>query len=124
MKKLYFILFLFSFWACESSNSFKTVGIEEAKKYVENNANTVWLDVRTPEEVAAGKIIGALNADLTASNFGEIISGFDKSKTYMVYCKSGGRSAKASAQMAEKGFTVINMDGGFQAWSAAGYAVE
>jgi rhodanese-related sulfurtransferase len=124
MKKYSIILFLFAIWACQSSSSFKTVKIEEAKKYAENNTNAVWLDVRTPEEVSAGKITSALNIDFMASNFDEVIMGLDKSKTYLVYCKSGGRSAKASEKLVGKGFTIINMDGGFQAWSAAGYAVE
>lgn len=121
MKNFILTMSLFSLWACQAEPSYKTLKIAEAKEYVENAPQTVWLDVRTSDEVARGKIEGALHADVNADNFKEVVSGLDKSKTYMVYCKSGGRSAKASDILTGLGFTVINMGGGFDAWVSAGY---
>jgi phage shock protein E len=82
----------------------------------------VILDVRDPEEFAGGHIEGAINVCLNCvSSFAESVTDFDKAKTYLVYCRSGRRSATASGIMAQEGFTnVYNMTGGFVAWQAAG----
>ena len=40
----------------------------------------------------------------------------DKNKTYYVHCKSGNRSAKASKYLAEQGYDVVNLDGGYKAY--------
>lgn len=75
------------------------------------------LDVRTPEEVAEGKISNALEIDYRGENFEEKIKALDKSDSYIVYCRSGKRSAESSTIMAKLGFTnVHNMEGGILAW--------
>lgn len=78
----------------------------------------VLLDVRTPEEVAAGKIReDALVIDyLDESHFEESIGQLDKNKTYLVYCRSGKRSAGACEAMAAKGMKAYNLKGGYLAW--------
>lgn len=80
--------------------------------------DVVWLDVRTPEEIALGKIDDALELDFTDPGFKEKVGTLDKNKTYIVYCAAGGRSAKASTLMKEMGFTKAhNLKGGYTAWS-------
>ncbi|MFA4838910.1 MAG: rhodanese-like domain-containing protein [Candidatus Neomarinimicrobiota bacterium] len=77
----------------------------------------VLLDVRTPEEFNAGHISGAINMNIKSEFFDMQINKLDKTKTYIVYCLMGGRSAKAMALMKEKGFTkVFNLQGGIRQW--------
>ncbi len=45
----------------------------------------------------------------------------DPGEKYVVYCRSGNRSGKATALMTQKGFTTVaDVDGGIVAWEAAG----
>ena len=80
----------------------------------------VLLDVRTPEEFAAGHIAGAQNIDVEADDFAQRIETLDPKGAYLVYCHSGRRSAMAAEQMASAGFTDIVDGGGMDALVAAG----
>lgn len=87
--------------------------------------NTVILDVRTPREYAAGHIKDSVLIDYSAKDFEEQIKKLDKSKTYLVHCASGGRSAGACTKMDALEFPkVINLLGGIKAWEKAGKPVE
>lgn len=55
------------------------------------------IDVRTPAEFAAGHIAAALNIPVEASDFGARISQLDPEEAYLVYCRTGRRSAIAAA---------------------------
>ncbi|RYY22101.1 MAG: thioredoxin [Chitinophagaceae bacterium] len=78
------------------------------------------LDVRTPKEFQAGHLENALQADWTnQAEFKERISHLDKSKPVFVYCGTGNRSASAGDLLIAQGFTVTEMNGGFNAWKAA-----
>jgi len=82
------------------------------------------VDVRTSEEVARGKINGAVVIDFYEEDFKKQLKKLDKSKPVYVYCATGGRSADAADIMIELGFSqVFNLDGGFRAWKAAGQPV-
>lgn len=79
--------------------------------------NTVLLDVRTPGEIAKGKIEGALEMDFRAPDFADQIKQLDPDKTYLIYCASGGRSGKTCGMLNEVGFDkVYNLKGGYSAW--------
>ena len=65
-------------------------------------------------EVAAGKIPGAVNIPLGLVEFR--MNELDKSKEYMLVCRSGGRSGRATQFLVSYGFNVINMAGGMLAW--------
>lgn len=82
--------------------------------------HVVVLDVRTPAEIAEGKIENALEIDIMDQSFDSQIQNLDKHKSYLVYCKKGGRSARACEKMADYGFTALyNLKGGYTAWAAA-----
>jgi rhodanese-related sulfurtransferase len=86
--------------------------------------NFTVMDVRTPNEYASGHIPGALNRDFSSPSFSQSISDFDKDHNYLVYCRTGARSAAASKIMTELGFQhIINMIGGYSEWAAAGLPV-
>jgi len=63
------------------------------------------LDVRTADEYKSGHINNALQANW-----------LDKNKTVYIYCLSGGRSGAAAEVLRTKGYNVINLEGGINAW--------
>ena len=82
------------------------------------------IDVRTPEEYAAGHIAGAVNANVESPDFQGLISALDPAKDYAVYCHSGNRSRVALETMKGLGYEhTLGLDGGIAAWEAAGYPV-
>jgi rhodanese-related sulfurtransferase len=102
----------------------KNVGVEEFEKLTKQPGNVV-LDVRTPSEYRNGHLKDAVLIDFMAKDFEEKVKGLDKSKTYLVHCQVGGRSAKACAKLDKLGFTnVINLEGGYKAWEKAGKPIE
>lgn len=72
------------------------------------------IDVREVEEVAQGKIPGAVNIPIGLLEFR--MHELDKSEEYIMVCRSGGRSAQASKFLESHDFSVINMTGGMLAW--------
>jgi len=114
MKRL-FILLLLPF-GCFSSASYKTIDIDEAYE-IYTSKKAVFIDVRTAQEYDAGHIPGALLIDINSDSFDEMIQKLDKNAVYVVYCRSGVRSARASGRMISFGFKkVYNVSGGFNAW--------
>ena len=86
------------------------------------NPGVVVLDVRSAAEYASGHIEGAINIDVEAANFDTKIAKLDKTVEYAVYCHSGRRSAIAADKMTGANFEKItNLEGGIQAWQAAGF---
>ena len=83
------------------------------------------LDVRTPGEVARGKLAGASVLDFNGPKFEQKLSLIARDKPVFVYCASGNRSGQAAALMTKLGFTkVYNLAGGIGAWKAGGLPVE
>jgi len=83
------------------------------------NKDFIIIDVRTPEEYAGGYIEDAINLDYYSETFGDELDKLDKNKMYLIYCRSGRRSAGALDMMAELGFReVYNMVGGIVQWEA------
>ena len=82
------------------------------------SGNVILMDVRTPAEIADGKIDGALELNFHDEHFVDELDKMAKEATYLVYCKSGGRSSSACEIMKNKGFKKLyNLDGGYTAWS-------
>lgn len=95
---------------------FKNIDTQEFQK-IQSGDNVVVLDVRTAQEVAEGHIEGSENYDVLNGEFMQKVDSFDKDKTYLVYCRSGARSANACSVMDQKGFEkVYNLDGGILGW--------
>lgn len=92
------------------------VTTEEAKVMIakhKNDPHFVILDVRSPEEFRKiGHLEKAINIDIESTDFQERIGALDTSRTYLVYCRSGGRSKAAQELMCQLGFKeVINVKG-------------
>ena len=79
------------------------------------------LDVRTEDEYNQGHLEGAVRYDYRAGELHDALDSLDKHRAYMVYCRSGNRSAHAVEDMKDAGFTALyNMLGGFNDWTGAG----
>lgn len=86
--------------------------------------DVVVLDVRTPAEFAEGHVEGAVLIDYQAPDFADQVAQLDPDASYVLYCRSGNRSAGARAVMQGLGFTdVADVDGGILSWQAAGLPV-
>jgi len=87
--------------------------------------DAVVIDVRNPDEFAAGHVPGARLVPLGELS-GRLAELDDlKSRPVHVICASGGRSARATSVLAQAGFAnPINVTGGTRAWIAAGHPVE
>ncbi len=103
----------------QSADTPTDVDINMARGLIAGNPEIVLLDVRTPEEIANGKIGEAVELDFTDESFKTKVENLDKNKEYIVYCAAGGRSAKAVDMMKSMGFNRIhNLLGGYTAWTA------
>jgi len=113
--------------SCASVKPFTDITPHEAQNLIEKQARNnilVLLDVRTPEEFAAGHLNGALNLNLNAPDFADRLNELDKTKIYLVYCIGGVRSARAMQIMQKQGFRqVYNLSGGLSKWQAENRAL-
>ncbi|MBS4043042.1 MAG: redoxin domain-containing protein [Chitinophagaceae bacterium] len=97
----------------------------EFKMAIEKSTDPIVLDVRTPEEYAAGHLPNAININVLDKSFKQEIQSIDKSKTIFVYCKVGGRSADAAKKLASNKFTnIVDLKGGIMAWQANNLEVD
>ncbi|WP_310396056.1 rhodanese-like domain-containing protein [Hymenobacter sp.] len=81
---------------------------------------TLVLDVRTPEEYAAGHLQRAQNLNFRSSDFGQQVSKLNPQGHYVLYCASGNRSGQAAALMQRQGIADVVNAGGYTALKAAG----
>ncbi len=100
---------------------------EEAAERLKNESIVV-LDVRTPEEVAMGRIPGSVNVNITGPDFAAGIAKLGPAKTYMVHCARGvpgGRSRQSIEALESLGVKkVYHLEGGFVGWQVAENRVE
>ena len=79
------------------------------------DATPTIIDVRSPEEFAAGHLEGAINLDYEGGTLEAELGSLDQDADYIVYCQSGRRSALATTLMTEAGFTEVADLGGIDA---------
>src|ERR1035437_4405322 len=107
-----------------ATSAYKNLSVEEFALMANDKQNVI-LDVRTVEEFQAGHIPGAVNLDVSASDFETKAALLDRSKIYLVHCASGVRSARACAKLNHLEFpNLYNLPGGFRAWVKAAKPVE
>lgn len=120
MKNL-FLLLIIAFTACknvaQNDSKIALIEIADAKELILNNKELIILDVRTEQEVAAGKIENAININYLEGSFKEEVSKLNKESKILVYCAVGGRSAKAASLLNDLGFKeVYDLKGGYNGW--------
>ena len=93
----------------------KSPDINEGVKICEETQDAVLLDVRDPDEYAAGHIPGSVNLPLSQIKSAE--DRFpDMDTPLFIYCLSGARSSRAIAALGEMGYTKLTNLGGIRAW--------
>ena len=108
----------------EHKSAARRIDVEEFEKLRADKKNVV-VDVRTEKEFKAGHIPGAVNLDVNAQDFDAKVARLDKSKTYMVHCMVGHRSAKACDKFVAAGLTnILDFSVGMKAWQNAGKPIE
>jgi len=124
----FLIVFLLIFAGCKTKNSntvtengvttvYGDIQIDDFAKMQAGDQDFVLIDVRTPEEIADGKLDGAMEIDFKAEGFADKLNELDKDQTFVVYCRSGARSANTCTMMQQFGFEkVYNLYGGYKAY--------
>lgn len=122
-------LFLFSACAPKEAVAVAEVELETLPLEIDVHQAAEWrdegyfmLDVREPDEWAAGHMPGATLIPL--GELGERFGELPTDQPIIVYCRSGNRSAQARDFLLGMFPATTSMGGGFSAWVAAGYEVE
>ncbi|MDQ0352616.1 rhodanese-related sulfurtransferase [Alkalibacillus filiformis] len=92
----------------------KEVTAKEVQERLENGEELNLIDVREADEVEQGIIPGAKHIPLGLIEFRE--NELNKNEDYIMICRSGGRSGKATQYLEERGYDVTNMAGGMLDW--------
>ncbi|MBQ3165910.1 MAG: rhodanese-like domain-containing protein [Clostridia bacterium] len=122
MKKLIPILLsALMFTGCagtsnSQTNTYRSITMDEAVTMMAQETDYIILDVRRPDEFAAGHIPNAINVANETIGTAEIPELPDKDQLIMVYCRSGRRSKEASEKLVKLGYTNIVEFGGIIDW--------
>lgn len=92
----------------------KEITAKEVEQKLENGEDLHIIDVREVDEVEAGKIANIIHIPLGLLEFR--LQELSKSKQYIVVCRSGGRSGRATQFLESQGYDATNMSGGMLAW--------
>ncbi len=96
------------------------VTVGKAHKLITERAGSaefVILDVRTPDEFAEGHLAGAVNLDVQSPGFEKGLRALDRKRSYLVYCRTGNRSRRATLAMEALGFrSIFHMTEGIVKW--------
>lgn len=99
------------------------IDADEAVQMLDARDDLRIIDVRTPAEFEAGHLAGAQLIDVQDRSFLENLEPLDPDAAYVVYCRSGNRSAQAVSIMRDLGFTELYDAGGLADLAAAGASV-
>ena len=122
MKKLIPILLsALMFTGCagtsnSQTNTYRSITMDEAVTMMAQETAYIILDVRRPDEFAAGHIPNAINVPNESIGTLDIPELPDKDQLIMVYCRSGRRSKEASEKLVKLGYTNIVEFGGILDW--------
>ena len=98
------------------TNTYRSITMDEAVTMMAQETGYIILDVRRPDEFAAGHIPNAINVPNESISTDEIPELPDKDLLIMVYCRSGRRSKEASEKLVKLEYTNIVEFGGILDW--------
>jgi rhodanese-related sulfurtransferase len=99
-----------------TQNTYRQITMDEAVTMMAEQEGYIILDVRRPDEFAAGHIPGAINVPNETIGTDSIPELPLKDQLILVYCRSGNRSKQASAKLVNLGYTNIVEFGGIIDW--------
>jgi rhodanese-related sulfurtransferase len=115
--------FLFSPGA-RSDEQFTAVSPKEASALIEKHkgdSGFIILDIRTPGEYQSGHIENAIMIDFYSKTYAEEVNRLDKTKTYLIHCRSGNRSTRSMALFEKLQFEKIyHLSSGINGWNSEG----
>ena len=131
------LLILTGLYACQPSSTTQSTTTEStnqtsassvltlnAQEFATRSRAGTVLDVRTADEIAQGKIEGALVIDFYSPDFLDQVSQISKDQEIYLYCAVGARSEEAARMLLQQGYTkVYHLEGGIQGWSQEGLPV-
>ena len=94
--------------------------MDDVRAIYEDRGTYQFLDVREPWEWEQGRIDGAVLVPLNGVMGGTESAVLTKDKPVIVVCKTGNRSEVATLMLRARGYDAENMEGGMEAWAAAG----
>lgn len=97
-------------------NNYRQITMNEAVKIIEEESGYIILDVRRPDEFAAGHIPNAINVPNESIGTTEIPELPNKEQMILVYCRSGRRSKEASEKLVKLGYSNVVEFGGILDW--------
>ena len=100
----------------DQTSTYREITMDEAVDMMARENGYIILDVRRPDEFAAGHIPNAINVANETIGTSEIAELPDKDQLIMVYCRSGRRSKEASEKLVKLGYTHIVEFGGILDW--------
>ena len=100
-----------------TDHTYRQITAEEAVSMMERESGYMILDVRRPDEFAAGHIPNAVNVPNETIGTAEIAALPNKDQLSLVYCRSGRRSKEASEKLVKLGYTNIVEFGGILDWT-------
>jgi rhodanese-related sulfurtransferase len=131
------LLILTSLYACQPNSTTQSTTPEgktqtsaasvvtlDAQEFATKSKAGTVLDVRTADEVAQGKIEGALEIDFYSPDFIDQVSQISKDQEIYLYCAVGARSEEAARLLIQQGYTkVYHLQGGIQGWAQQGLPI-
>ena len=114
--------------SAQQDGAITALSAKEASALIENHrgdAGFIILDIRTPGEYQSGHIKNAIMIDYYSKSFMDDIGRLERDKSYLVYCRSGNRSARSMDLFKKLQFKKIyHLSSGINSWYAAGLPVE
>lgn len=121
MKKIIAIIATLFALTVIGSADVTDITAKKAAARLKKDPKIVVVDVRMPGEFAEGHIEGAVNINMNSKDFAAKLGKLDRDKTYLMHCKSGGRSSASLPVWKRLGFkNVLHLTSGTLGWEKAG----
>lgn len=109
----------------QAQRQYHNITVQQADSLIKartDTSNFIVIDIRTPGEYQKGHLENVVLYNYLSRKGKRKILRLDKKKSYLIYCRSGGRSAALLKKMEKRRFhEVYNMLGGIKAWTKEDY---